>query len=88
MKVSRIWYLEMFVLEHYRSGDMVGVLIENDGGGVVERRRRDDGGYGVRRPTDVEAGCRRNLLLMMCMAMLLMLLLLMLYLLLMLMMLK
>lgn len=39
------YYLEIFILEHY-SGDVVGVLIENNGG-VVEGRRRDDGGNGM-----------------------------------------
>jgi hypothetical protein len=62
-----IIYLEIFILEHY-SGDVEGVLIENNGG-VVEGRRRDDGGNGMRRPADVE-GCGRHL--MMCMLMLLM----------------
>ena len=39
-------YLEIVVREH-DTGDVVGVLIENDGG-VMERRRRDDVGNGVR----------------------------------------
>jgi len=47
-RVKWVWlinYLEIFILEHY-SGDVVGVLIENNGG-VVEGRRRDDGGNGM-----------------------------------------
>lgn len=62
-------YLEIFILEHY-SGDVEGVLIENNGG-VVEGRRRDDGGNGMWRPADVE-GSGRHLMMWMLMLLLLM----------------
>lgn len=66
-KMALLGYLEIFILEHHWPGDVVRILIENNGS-VVEGRRRDDGRNWMWRPADVKGSSRK---LMMSMVMLL-----------------